>query len=66
MKTMYTLAAALLAWMTYTKPAEMGVIVKATGHMLAQVIEIGWGLCLAVNFLIIIGWLGLVLAKGTK
>lgn len=58
--------AGFVAWMAYTMPSEMGVIVKATGHMLTQVIEIGWGVFLAVNFLIIVGWLGLVLTKGTK
>ena len=66
MKTAYALTAGFWAWLIYTMPTEMGIIGKATVHMFAQVIEIGWGLFLAASFLLIVGWLGMVFTKGMK
>lgn len=66
MKAAYALTAGFWAWLIYTMPTEMGIIVKATGHMLTQVIEIGWGAVIAVSFLLIVGCLPTVRSKGTK
>ena len=57
MKTAYALIAGFWAWLIYTMPTEMGIIGKATVHMFAQVIEIGWGAVIAASFLLIVGCL---------
>ena len=57
MKAAYALTVGFWAWLIYTMPTEMGIIAKATGHMFAQVIEIGWGAVIAASFLLIIGCL---------
>ena len=66
MKTAYALTAGFWAWLIYTMPTEMGIIAKATGHMFAQVVEIGWGAVIAASFLLIVGCLPTVRSKGAK
>lgn len=66
MKTAWALLAAFWAWLIWSMPSEMGVIVKASGHAIGQVIEVGWLIVLGVAFVSVAGWLAVVFWKGTK
>lgn len=66
MKTAYALTAGFWAWLIYTKPAEMAIIAKATGHVFVQAGSAAWLAVLLLAGISVIGWLALIFTKGIK